>query len=1192
MLLLPVAVFGQAQNTGTLAGNVTDATGAVIPNAALTLTATAQGRSVTVQSNAKGEYLFSDVAIGLYQLHVEASTFASSQITNIAVDADQNIRLDVTLDPESAKGTVEVQAGSVSVDTRSATIGTMIDRTLVQNLPIDGNNIVALAALLPGVTDVNAPTTFTSDTGGPTFIVSGSRSNQNLFLFDGAIWNNQYSNSGLNYPPPFAHQEVSVLLNNYKAQYGRSVGAIMNVLTRSGSNTIHGDVWEFIQNKDLNAKDYMTGLNPKLVQNQFGATIGGPIKRDKVFYFLSSQGLRIAQQTTATDNVLTPNEWGLQNYSDGANYADGNNTVGAARPCVSSQFAGYTCASFAEDDTAINPATGQLATPISSFLHNPVTFSTSNSGMATTAINTEYAVAGGTLSPTPCLALIAHVGNYLPNAEIPQPCWNPVTTNLFTRGYIPLPNYPGAAAGDLPVANSLAPRPQTEEEGLARIDWVLGRHTVDARFYVTRTNDQTSNSVNNGVGIATYDISANSAGIYFGNIGDTWVLKPNLLNVARLSYKRYNYIIQPMDNTSLSTLGSSISIPGVPTLPQVNVNSRFDVGNGSSTYSDTINEDIEFDDNLSWTLGNHNLQVGLQFLDLQYLHRYDTVASVSFNNNYTDDPAGDFLFGLLSDSTFGNSVNQGAIQHPLYLYVQDDWRASSRLTLNLGLRYELPFQWYEPDGESATFIPGYQSSIYPTAPANLAFVGDPGIGKALYRNDYSNLAPRFGLAYDLRGNGSTAIRAGFGIFYDNTNAQIVGVSEPYHYAASYTSGNPGGLSEPLLGLTQIPANYVRGQAPVFSTPFSITFADAHFHTPYVMAFNIGFQQRIGRSSTFEMNYVGRLGRHQAAGFDLNPAIFDCTGTYYQANPNVYCSNLLLGANGQPIDPNGTAAGTQTSYNQRVKYPNFNSGGGGVLDYMSEGNSSYNGLQAIYTRRVAKNLNVIASYTFSKSLDDYSGIAITNTFPEPTMGDNYAPSDFDARQVFNIGWHWMAPDLKRGWRPERIALSNWTIGGVYNARTGHPFNINSASDTSLRDERPERLNQTGPLLLPSSRHRKAKIAEWFNINSVALPSSSPVASTTFGSYGNMSRNDLYGPAYINLNLAFGRIFPLPWTGKTLQFRADAINALNEVNLANPQVNYSNVSSKASNFGTIISDVGANGTVGTTGRRWQLALILHY
>ena len=1158
-LLFSVVALGQAQNTGTLTGNVKDATGAVVPNATLTLTSTAQGRSVTVKSNAKGEYLFSDVAIGLYQLHVEASTFASSQITNIAVDADQNIRLDVTLEPESAKDIVEVQAGSVSVDTRSATIGTMVDRTLVENLPIDGNNIVALTALLPGVTDVNAPTTFTSDTGGPTFIVSGSRSNQNLFLFDGAVWNNQYSNSGLNYPPPFAHQEVSVLLNNYKAQYGRSVGAIMNVLTRSGTNTIHGDIWEFIQNQALNAKDYMTGLNPKLVQNQFGATIGGPMKRNKMFYFLSYQGLRIAQQTTAADSVLTPNEWGLQNYSDGANYADGNNVVGGPRPCVSSQFAGYNCASFAEDDPAA----------VSTALHNPLTYSTTNSGLAITALNTAYTVAGGTGS-SPCISLLSSLGTakYLPNAEIPQPCWNPVTTNLFTSGYIPLPNHQLASA-TLPVADSLAPRPQTEEQGLARIDWNLGRHTIDARFYITRTNDQTSNSVNNGAGIATYDISANSAGIYFGNIGDTWVVMPSLLNVARLSYKRYNYIIQPMDPTTLATLGASIFIPGVPTLPQVNVNSRFDIGNGSSTYSDTINEDIEFDDNLSWVVGNHNLQFGLQFLDLQYLHRYDTIASVSFNNNYTNDPAADFMFGFLSNSSFGNSVNQGAIQHPLYLYAQDDWRIASRLTLNLGLRYELPFQWYEPDGEAATFIPGYQSSIYPSAPPNLAFVGDPGIGKALYRNDYSNLAPRFGLAYDLSGNGSTSIRAGFGIFYDNTNAQIVGVSEPYHYAASYTSGNPGGLSEPLLGLTQIPANYVRGQAPVFNTPYSITFADANFHTPYVMAFNFGFQEHLGRSSTLEMNYVGRIGRHQAAGFDLNPAIYDCTGSYFLANPSVYCTN---------------AGGTQASYNQRVKYPGFNAGGGGVLDYISEGNSSYNGMQAIYTRRVAKNLNVVASYTYSKSLDDYSGIAITNTFPEPTIADNYAPSDFDSRQVFNIGWHWMAPNIKGGWLLTRTVFSNWTIGGVYNARTGHPFNINSASDTSLRDERPERLNQIGNLNLPSNRHRVAKIAEWFDTASVALP--------TTGTYGNMGRNALYGPAYINLNLAFGRIFPLPGTGKRLQFRADAINALNEVNLSNPQVNYSNVTTKASNFGQIISDVGANGTVGTTGRRWQFALILHY
>ena len=190
-----------------------------------------------------------------------------------------------TLSNGDASTSVTVEASGTTVDTRSATIATVIDPTLVQDLPVDGGNIVALAALLPGVTGVNAPTTFTSDTGGPTYNVSGSRSNQNLFLLDGALWNNVYLNTGLNFPSPFMLNEVSVQLNNFKAQYGRNVGSVFNVLTKSGSNKIHGDVWDYFNNKALNAADYLSHRNPQLVSNQYGATMGGPLHRGQALFF-------------------------------------------------------------------------------------------------------------------------------------------------------------------------------------------------------------------------------------------------------------------------------------------------------------------------------------------------------------------------------------------------------------------------------------------------------------------------------------------------------------------------------------------------------------------------------------------------------------------------------------------------------------------------------------------------------------------------------------------------------------------------------------------------------------------------------------------------------------------------------------------------------------------------------------------
>jgi len=267
--------MAQAQNTGTVAGNVTDAQGAVVANATITLTANGEGRVSTIKTTKKGEYLFSDVPVGQYTLKVTAPTFEGYVVNNVQVDADANIREDAHMVPGSVDASVVVEAEGTMIDTRAATIGTLIDPKFVEGLPIDGENIVSLAALLPGVTNVSAPTTFTSDTGGPTYSVSGSRGNQNLFLFDGIVWNNSFYNTGLNYPPRLALEEVSVLLNNYKAQYGRNSGSIFNALTRRGTNQVHGNLWWYYQNAAFNAADYITRINPHLVRTSLARRLAG-----------------------------------------------------------------------------------------------------------------------------------------------------------------------------------------------------------------------------------------------------------------------------------------------------------------------------------------------------------------------------------------------------------------------------------------------------------------------------------------------------------------------------------------------------------------------------------------------------------------------------------------------------------------------------------------------------------------------------------------------------------------------------------------------------------------------------------------------------------------------------------------------------------------------------------------------------
>ena len=715
---------------------------------------------------------------------------------------------------------------------------------------------------------------------------------------------------------------------------------------------------------------------------------------------------------------------------------------------------------------------------------------------------------------------------------------------------------PGAV---YPVAVTEAKQPRNDQNGLVRIDFNTGRQNIDARYYETFADDTTANGVAQGQGIATYSISQNSAAIHYGNIGDTWVISSNLLNVARIAYKRYQYNISPTSSSSLTSLGADYSQPGPPLLPRVSVSSRTGLVAGTVNNNDSFNvdQDEELDDSVTWSHGRHNVQVGAEYLHLNYVTRFHQSPSLSYSNNFTGVPAADFIAGLGGISV-GNLNNESAIQNDLYAYIQDDWRATPRLTINLGLRYELPYPWYQPNGQSATFIPGFQSSVFPTAPTNLAFPGDRGIGKALTPTPYNNFAPRLGFAYNVAGAGRTVLRAGFGVFYDAINALVVGTSEPFHYAATYTIVD-GGTSQPLLGLNAIPQDYVTGQTPVFVTPYSITYPDAHFTTPYTMAVNIGIQQRIRSASTVELNYVGRMSRRLAEGFDRNPAIYDCSGAYFQQDPATYCT----GANT-----------TVASYDARVRYPNFNFGGKGALDYMTEGSASYNAVQLLFTTRSKSKLTTTASYTYSKSLDDSSNTGIVNSSDQPSISIHHARSDFDSQQILNLGWVYRLPTPNLRFRAASAVIGGWSISGIYNARTGHPFSAVSSTDTTLASEGSEYLNFVpgGYQPLSANRHRAQKVQQWFNTNDVQL---TPKA----GAYGNVQRNFFTGPAFINTTLSVTRLFAVPrLEGSTFSFRVDAINAFNTPNLGQPSSTLSNNAAKNGSFGVILATVGTNGAVG--------------
>jgi hypothetical protein len=1216
--------LGQAQNTGSILGNVTDPTGAVLANATITAAETEKGITRTVQSSKSGDFLLPSLPVGTYIVTVSASGFQTYVAGSVSVDSDKSVKIVAKMTLGDAKETVSVDAGGTSLDTNSATLGTLIDTKLVEDLPIDGRNTVALAGLLPGVTDVNAPATNTSDRGGPTYSVSGSRNTQNLMLFDGLMWNNLFFNTGINYPPPNALQEISVQLNNFKAQYGRNAGSVFNVVTKSGTNQIHGQVWDYVQSRIFNASDYITKENPTDNSNQLGFTLEGPVMRDKLFYAVTFQDLIQHLQAIG----LTPTQ-GLAER--------GYNANGTGRPCITPIYgAGATCAYFASDVYSTMTNTfGKLLNPY---------VSSSNSGLqaqpqdAINMINAASVQAGGPAN-SPCLALLNSAANYaathnyidgkieatyLPNAEVPSQCLNPVVTK-FLNTYVPLPTVT-SINGQLNNVSS-AGQPRNDKNLLTRVDWKINdHHSVDARYNLIDANDSTASGVSSAsVGIATFALDANKAISNFGNIGETWVVTPNIVNVARAGYKRYVLDTPPVDQHTWNDFGGNFVEPGTPTLPVISASNQYSLGSTSQANSHVVNENIELLEQLSWLRGKHNFQFGANYLRLQYLNRTDYPGKFSFSTTFTGLSFGDEAMGLLTSVQANSPLVQGGINHSIFGYAQDDWRATSRITLNLGVRYELPFQWYQPNGYASTFVPGHQSTVFPNAIGGLAFPGDPGVLKSLVPTDFNGLVPRVGFAYDVFGTGRLAIRGGFGMFFDAINANVIGVGEPFYYQF-YKTLPSGGASVPLAqfgnnpsdtslngNVLKVPSGYDKTN-PQFVAPYSLFYPDRNFRTPYYEALNFGFQVKIPHGGVLDTNYVAKFGRKLTIPFDQNPSITDCSGGYYQANPQLYaspsCPYLVPGSMA------GTASSQTNSTQARLRYTPFNYGGAGLVDFASIGTSNYNGLQVQYTQRGGKLLTILMSYAYSKSIDlQTASQTTTNAIPNVfNVSSERGPSDYDSRHVLNMGWTMNLPRAHTGNRISEAVLNDWIFSGIFNAHTGRPYNVTINNDSALDSE----PNQRAALIpgmspyLSKNRHRAAKVTEYFNVNAFTYP--------TIGTLSPVKRNSFYGPGYLNTNMTIGRYFPLTRVreGMRLLFRAEAFNVWNTPNLANPKAQYScsstsiqqpgnqyfgmpctmstgagtTIGSLNNTFGVIQSTFGNNSNTSTNGRKMQFSVTVYF
>ncbi len=690
------------QATAQIAGSIKDSSGAVVPGAKVTLKNSSTNATRTALSNKDGEYLFSLIPIGTYGLTVEQTGFSRYVRTGLTLEINQNAHLDVTLEVGAQTQVIEVTGDVSQVDTISATLGKVETTQRILDLPLVERDTLQLGLLQAGVF---APDQ--DDGSNNPFSVSGQRSESMTFLIDGADNNNFLNNNIVVNPNPDAVAEFKILTNNYQAEYGRTSGGIINQVIKSGANGFHGSLFEFFRNDALNASDYFLQEVPVFKRNLFGGTIGGPIKKDKTFFFASYQGNRRREGQVAPElTVLSPSE------------RTGN---------FGELFTGSSmCPNSQPSDPQFDA--GQLFDPTQA--QQTVLCS---DGQTSVVVGTPYS-----------------------NNQVPV---DPVIQNYINK-YVPLPNRSGNGFVSAPVASI------RDDQGILRVDHTLSsKDNLSAVYLIDDTSDAYPFEIVKGASTGG-DVPVGSGfsdGYRYqtGSLSWTHILSPTKLNEFRFASNRVASLTAvPQDKTSPQSLGFTTVTPDDPAgaaAPPIAVSGAFELGPSPAGPTKIHNVTFQYQDTFSWTQGHHDMKFGGDLRWVRNNFNYDFYNNGSFFfgdfGSFTD-PNGFTSGGALADFVGGywdnyyqfSNAKYGIRTHSFYVFGQDAWKATKKLTVTYGLRYEYNSPQVDPHNNVLGWFPGHQSTVFPDAPPGILYPGDPGTpNRGLVYPDRNNFAPRFRL---------------------------------------------------------------------------------------------------------------------------------------------------------------------------------------------------------------------------------------------------------------------------------------------------------------------------------------------------------------------------------------------------------------------------------------------------------------
>jgi len=1132
---MTLTAFAAAQNTnGRVIGIVTDPSGAALAGAKVTVTNTGTNVSWNTATDDKGSYQVLDVPIGMYRVTIESQGFAKVKTEPQELTINQSLRIDVHMKLGGVNEVVDVQSQAAQVETVNPTIGGTVTGKAIQDLPLNGRNTLDLALTQPGVLPIaNDIGTYGTNNGGAAetglggISVAGGRGDAVGYLLDGGMNNRTTSNQVVFNPNPEAIEEFKLLENNYTAEYGRNGGGMISVVLKSGTNSLHGSVFEFLRNDAMNANDYIDNEigQPRQVlkRNQFGGVVGGPITmgkwlngKDRFFFFFGYQGQRLSQtineaNVTGPVPVYTPAELNgnfSQSYQGGPDpfvqcFLTGNKNIVLPLPGSPPP----TCGSV-----------GQVAHP----------YYQSNSALAAQAII------------------------------------DPTKFDSVAQKYI--------AAGLIPTSPGGVLFPQGS--GTDNANQYVGKFD----FYAS-TNDRIALSLGyNKEPITNPFFGANIPGFvaattnwdYFANINYTKTISISTLNELLITAQRFRDTSLPTSQhptpTQLGVIINSDDPFGPPTL---SFNSGMTVGFDPNVAWKADNN-YAVADNLTWNHGHHTFKFGGRFGIMQEnsVYAYQTNGIFYFYGpgsigSWND--LADFLFGASDEFSEYSKAPSNEHQKQYAAFAQDEWKATTRLTVTYGLRYEYTSPETDTHGYSFSIVPGRQSVKFPGAPLGFLVPGDPGAPRGWYYPDYTNLSPRIGIAWDPFGDGKTSVRGGGGMFFDTLNGWM---SDWATDEAPWAGGIDFNLSPsnvPLAGPAATILSDPYGTAGLVDPfpsqeppPSNINFADAgftpflgpgnnfvniHLKTPYIYQYNLSIERQISNGLMAEVGYVGSSSHKLLTWVDQNPFILS-TVNVKGVTPTRILNQQLLASN-PSADPN--------TFGFAPTFDGLN-------------HANYNGLLASLTKRAQDvrylgNVFFTTSYTWSHNLDSGTGFnsRVTST-PYYNHNQFWGNSDFDLRQRLAFSGGWELPFAK-AWAdgPKRLT-SGWSLFPIYFIQSGIPLDFLAGTHQSSTHPGPSGAGD-GEIVRADQVVSSVKTLNprnpgnyWFDPSSFeqdpcinAVP---PATPCPLGFYGTYRRNSLHGPRHSNFDLALEKSTNLVGEQTKLIFRAEAFNIFNHAEFRPP------------------------------------------